>query len=453
MVTPAHIINDALRTLIVGLGATGLSVARYLLEQGVEVAICDSRENPPGLTELHDAYPDVAVFLGAFEDQVFDQADLLVVSPGVPLTTPPIQAARRRGVTILGDIELFVRAAKAPLAVITGSNGKSTVTTMLGEMAKAGGINVAVGGNIGTPALDLLDDAVELYVLELSSFQLETTLSLQAAVATVLNVSADHMDRYESLQSYAAAKAVALQHAGLGVYNLDDPVVMAMSGSDDAWFFTLREPESAKTFGIRVIDGVETLCRGDEAILAIDEMLIPGRHNHSNALAATAMAMALGIDLDAVPRVLRSFRGLPHRTEFVARINDVEWINDSKATNVGACVAALHGLHRDDDSRTVLIAGGDCKDADFDDLRDALDRYVRALVLIGRDAGDIAAIAPEGLQILRAADMDEAVARCAESALPGDRVLLSPACASFDMFRGFEHRGDVFMNSVRRLVQ
>lgn len=440
----------AAKTLIVGLGVTGLSCARFLAGQGVQLAVADSRKEPPGLDALNAEYPDIAVFLGPFDDRLFDTAERLVVSPGVSVATPQIAAARERGIPVIGDIELFVCAADAPVVAITGSNGKSTVTTLLGEMARQNGIRVAVGGNLGTPALDLLDAAVELYVLELSSFQLETTESLQAAVATVLNVSPDHMDRYPDIEAYAATKARVMQGAGVGVYNADDPVVAAMSGSDDAWYFTLGESQNDKMFGVCSIDGQDYLCRGEQPLLAAYELKIPGRHNRANALAALAMGTALGFDLEVMLEVLRSFRGLPHRTEFVAEINGVSWYNDSKGTNVGASVAALQGLDCNDMTRTVLIAGGDCKGADFSQLTPVLAQCARAVVLIGRDAPHIAAVVPASVEKVTARDMDDAVEKAAALALPGDRVLLSPACASFDMFKDYAQRGDRFMQAVRR---
>jgi len=444
--------DQQVRTLVVGLGATGLSVARYLMGQGAKVAITDSREQPPGLQQLQDEYSDVAVFLGGFDEQVFEQADLLVVSPGVPLSTPQIARAQARGVPVIGDIELFVRAARAPVVAITGSNGKSTVTTLVGEMAKAAGRRVAVGGNLGTPALDLLDEAIELYVLELSSFQLETTQSLQAAVACVLNVQADHMDRYPSIEAYAEAKAVVMHGAGLGVFNADDERVMGMQGSDDAWFFTLGQPHGEKTFGVRAIDGDDWLCRGEQVLIAADQLLIPGRHNQANALAALAIGTALGFAVDDMTQVLRTFPGLPHRSEFVAEINGVRWYNDSKATNVGAALAALRGMHKGDGSRAVIVLGGDCKDGEFSELTATLAECARGVVLFGRDAPQIRPVIPASCQVADAADMDEVVARAAEMARPGDHVLFSPACASFDRFRNYIERGEVFRATVRRFL-
>ncbi len=439
------------KTLVVGLGTTGLSCARYLSAQGIPVAVVDSRTTPPGLDRINQELPDIAVFTGGFDARLFEQAERLVVSPGVPVSTPEIAAAMARGVPVLGDIELFAQAATAPVVAITGSNGKSTVTTLLGEMARASGMRVGVGGNLGTPALDLLDPAVELYVLELSSFQLETTHSLAPAVATVLNVSPDHMDRYPSLEAYAAAKARIMRGAGVGVFNADDPIVAAMDGVDDAWFFTLGESQGAKMFGVCPIDGEEYLCRGEHPLMAASGLLIPGLHNRANALAALAMGTALGLDLGAMVAVLQRFRGLAHRTQLVEEIGGVRWYNDSKGTNPGAAGAALLGLDRGDTSRTVLIAGGDAKGAEFSSLTPLLDRCARAVVLIGRDADRVAAAVPAGVPVVRAGDMDDAVTQAARLAQPGDRVLLSPACASFDMFSGYAERGERFAAAVRRL--
>lgn len=447
------------KTLIVGLGRTGLSVARHLVARGGQVAVVDSRPNPPGLDALQRDLPDVALFLGGFDEAAFAHADRLVVSPGVSLDTPVIAAAIARGAEVVGDVELFVRAANAPIAAITGSNGKSTVTTLLGEMARESGRRVAVGGNLGEPALDLLDDAVELYVLELSSFQLDTTHSLRAAAAVVLNLSPDHMDRYPDLDAYANSKQKVLNHAVVGVYNADDPRVVAMRGSNEKWCFTLGEPLAAaedvfgcqRVFGVRQLDDGPWLCRGEQPLMAAAEVRIPGLHNRANALAALAMGSALGLDLAAMCEVLRHFPGLPHRTQFVAELGGVRWYNDSKGTNVGACIAALEGLSQGDATRTVLIAGGDCKGAAFDELVPAVVAHARALVLIGRDAPDIARAVAGQVRVRHAEDMADAVRQAAELSEPGDRVLLSPACASFDMFRDYMHRGEVFMDAVRGL--
>ncbi|MET0013304.1 MAG: UDP-N-acetylmuramoyl-L-alanine--D-glutamate ligase [Sedimenticola sp.] len=441
------------KTLVVGLGKTGLSCARFLATRDVPVAITDSREQPPGLDELRSELPDTALFLGAFETAVFEAADRLVVSPGVPVDQPLIRQAMARGVPVIGDIELFAQAVDAPVAAITGSNGKSSVTTLLGEMADRAERRVKVGGNLGEPALDLLSDEADLYVLELSSFQLETTHTLAPRVAVVLNVSADHMDRYDSMASYADAKARIYNSAEVGVFNLDDPRVMAMRGAESsALFFTLGEPGEG-TFGLRAEGDRLWLCFEQARLVAADELKVPGRHNLANALAALAMGRALDLPMAAMLDALREFKGLPHRTQFVAEHAGVRWYNDSKGTNVGACIAALNGfVSASGDDRTVLIAGGDGKGADFSDLKPVVEETARAVVLMGRDAALIAGAIGDKVPVVFAEDMDEAVARAAELALPGDRVLLSPACASFDMYRSYEHRGEVFMTTVGRLV-
>jgi len=440
------------KTLVVGLGKTGLSCARYLAAQGVPVAITDSRERPPGLDELRSELPDIALFLGEFDAAVFEAAEQLVVSPGVSVDHPLIRAAVERGVPVIGDIELFALVAQAPVAAITGSNGKSTVTTLLGEMARRAGVRCGIGGNLGEPALNLLDEQVGLYVLELSSFQLETTYSLQPGVAVVLNLSPDHMDRYTDFAAYAATKARIYERAGVRVFNLDDPQVMAMRRVEGKeLFFTLGEP-AENTFGLRSDEDGEWLAFAEQKLLRSDELKIPGRHNIANALAALALGRALDLPLPAMLEALRNFRGLAHRTQFVTEHAQVRWYNDSKGTNVGACVAALSGLASGGDERTVLIAGGEAKGADFSELRPVVKKTARAVVLLGRDAALIEQALGGVVPVVHAADMAAAVARAAELALPGDRVLLSPACASFDMYRSYEHRGEVFMDAVGRLL-
>ncbi|MCB1877325.1 MAG: UDP-N-acetylmuramoyl-L-alanine--D-glutamate ligase, partial [Chromatiales bacterium] len=414
------------RTLVVGLGKTGLSCARWLTAQGERVAVIDSREHPPGLDALRAEMPDVAVFLGGFEARAFEQADRLVVSPGVSLQTPPISAALVRGVEVVGDIDLFAAATDRPVVAITGSNGKSTVTTLMGVMAEQAGVNVAVGGNLGTPALDLLaDKSTELFVLELSSFQLETTRRLKPVAAVVLNVSEDHMDRYPDLASYAAAKQGIFNGDGAMVINRDDAVVAAMADSKRRVVgFTLERP-AAGDFGIVEHNGAEWLAQGDRPLMATAELLIPGRHNLANALAALALAEAIDLPMEARLRSLRGFRGLPHRTEWVADIDGVSWYNDSKATNVGAAIAALNGMG----GPLVLIAGGDGKGADFSPMREPVAANCRAVVLIGRDAPILEQALAGSASLVRAKDMADAVDRCSQLARQGDKVLLSPACA------------------------
>lgn len=439
------------RTLVVGLGVTGLSCARFFASRGVDVVVTDSREHPPGLEALQQQYPGVPVYTGEFNKRAFAEAERIIVSPGVPLTQLLIRQAIERGAEVMGDIDLFLELAEAPVVAITGSNGKSTVTTLLGEMAKADDKVVAVGGNLGTPVLDILDSRVELYVLELSSFQLELVHRLKAAAAVVLNISADHMDRYESIDDYADAKAVVYRNASVAVVNLDDALAATLAETGRKIGFTLDMPVESG-YGICGISSEQWLCKGDDMLMPVSELRVAGRHNQANVLAALALGDAVGLKMAAMLEAARGFTGLAHRAQFVAEKDGVRWYNDSKGTNVGACVAALEGLQPNDKSRTVLIAGGDCKGADFTELEDALSRYVRAVVLIGRDAPMIAAVVGEIVPAVRATDMNDAVIKAASMAIAGDRILLSPACASFDMFDNYEQRGEVFMESVRRLV-
>ena len=397
--------------------------------------------------------PDLTLFVGGFDPDVFAAAERLIVSPGVSLREPLIDAAVERGVPVLGDIELFAQAAQAPVAAITGSNGKSSVTTLLGQMARLAGVKTAVGGNLGQTALDLLDDEVELYVLELSSFQLESTSSLRARVATVLNVSADHMDRYDGLADYAATKARIFQGAGVAVINRDDPQVRAMAGvADQDLSFGLDAPETESDVGIVDQDGESWLARGHKPLLPAREVAAKGRHNLANALVALAMGQACGLPEVAMLEAIRTFRGLPHRTALVAHKGGVDWYDDSKGTNPGATLAALDGLIDPVRSeRAVLIAGGDCKGADFAPLVPAVERAARAVVLIGRDAPMIEGVLDGRVRILHAKDMGDAVRQAHDAAQPGDSVLLSPACASFDMFDNYAHRGRVFTAAVEGL--
>lgn len=443
------------KSLIVGLGKTGLSCARYLLAQGEVVTITDTREEPPGLAELRAEMPNVALFLGGFRRSAFHNVDLIVISPGVSPATPEIEAAKARGISVIGDIELFARAIRAQataVAAITGSNGKSTVTTLLGLMAARSGRRVAVGGNLGKPALDLLNQQADLFVLELSSFQLETVTSLQPTVATVLNLTADHMDRYVDLHEYARVKARVLSRAEHTVLNADDRYVSRMQGGKQHWTFTVNEPEGRRQFGLLEYRDGLWLGREDDPFLPVSDLRTPGMHNWANALAALAMGSALGLNREAMIEALRSFSGLAHRTEYIGEVNDVSFINDSKGTNVGACRAALEGLHNASGGLSVLIAGGDSKGADFSGLVPVVAHCARGVVLIGRDADEIKQTLGDVVPTVRASDMKDAVDRAVELAQPGDRILLSPACASFDMYRNYEHRGDVFAEHVRALL-
>ncbi len=444
-VTQASVEQAKLDTLVVGLGQTGLSCARFLAAQGERFAVADSRDIPPGIDELKQELPEVECHCGEFDEVLLQSAKRLLLSPGVAPQQPAIAAAIEAGVEVLGDIELFARHAKAPVVAITGSNGKSTVTTLVGEMAKAAGKEVRVGGNLGTPALALLEgEAPDLYVLELSSFQLEVTTSLNAAAAVVLNISEDHLDRHGSLAHYAAIKQTIYHGDGVVLLNRDDALVMAMQPSG----------RNVVTFGLDSANGYGLLQRGDETFLAKDgeallntaEMKMPGRHNWSNALAALALGEAVGLEMNAMLQVLRDFPGLPHRCQWVAEQEGVNYYEDSKGTNVGATLAALEGLPG---AKVVLIVGGQAKGQEFAPLRPVVEQRARAVVLIGEDAKLIEQSLLRAAPLVMASDMSDAVTKARRLAKPGDSVLLSPACASFDMFRNYIERGEAFVAAVQ----
>ncbi|MDX1512547.1 MAG: UDP-N-acetylmuramoyl-L-alanine--D-glutamate ligase [Gammaproteobacteria bacterium] len=438
-------------TLIVGLGITGISCARHLAGDAASIRVVDSRQTPPALEFLRAEFPHLTPVLGEFDPELFRNASQIVLSPGISPSDSAVRYARDAGVPVIGDIELFARAVDAPVAGITGSNGKSTVTSLLGEIIRCEGWTVRVGGNLGPPALDLLHGGPpDLYVLELSSFQLETTESLRPRVATILNLSRDHMDRHESFDAYVAAKKKVFAGDGAMVLNLDDPLVAAMGEPKrERIGFTLGEPEESE-FGLYRKDGVEWIARGSSPIFPVGELPLAGRHNVANTLAAVAMAEALGVSREAMGRGIRRFRGLPHRCELVAECNGVRWYNDSKGTNVGATVAAIGGLANQ--RNLVLIAGGDGKGADFSPLRSPVEEHVRTLILFGRDAAAIAHSVGDIVPILFVPDLDEAVERAGAVAGPGDAVLLSPACASFDMFKNYEERGQAFRAAVKKVT-
>ncbi len=435
------------RVIVVGLGATGLSAARFLAGLGIQLAVADTREKPPGLVEIRELLPDVAIFLGGFDEVAFDRATHLVVSPGVALETPRIQQAIRSGTPVFGDLDLFACVARAPIIGITGSNGKSTVTTLLGLMAQADSRNVKVGGNLGTPMLDLLDANADLYVLELSSFQLERSELFEATAATVLNISPDHMDRYPSLQAYADAKSRVFKGDGLMVLNADDPMVesMALAGRQQVRF-SVKAGTKAE-YRLADLNGEAWLVRKSKPLLPVSELRIKGRHNVANTLAATALGDAVGLSETAMVKAMREFSGLDHRMQWVADIGGVSYINDSKATNVGACVAALDGLS----NPTVLIAGGDGKGADFSELAEVMAGKVRAVVLMGRDAPHLEQVLSPVVSTVRVGNMAQAVAEARKLAQPGDVVLLAPACASLDQYKDYQERGRIFAEAVRSL--
>lgn len=460
--------------IVVGLGDTGFSAAKWLARQGTHVTVADSRAVPPNLDALKTALPQVELRLGAFSASTFADADLLVVSPGVALATKEVAGAIAGGTPAVGDVELLAQAIAGKgckVIAITGANGKSTVTSMVGAMCTAAGLKTEVAGNIGLPVLDALGnwqdkgELPDVWVLELSSFQLETTSSLTPDSAAVLNVTEDHLDRYDgSMQKYAAAKARIFAGHGVQVLNREDAWCrdMALAGRDVVWF-GIDAPSAAGEYGLVAVDDDFSLRCGEKDLMRASELPLAGLHNAANALAALALCRAIGLEYAPLVAALKAFKGLPHRVEFVAEVNGVRYYDDSKGTNVGATEAALKGMTRP----VILIAGGDGKGQDFGPLKVACERICRAVILIGRDAPQIAevlneatsAFLPEGdeeenfLPVLQVPTLEMAVMMAANFAEPGDVVLLSPACASWDMFRNYAHRAQVFIDSVKALPQ
>jgi UDP-N-acetylmuramoylalanine--D-glutamate ligase len=435
--------------VVAGLGNTGRSVIRYLAARGWRIAGTDSRAAPPGIEALRAQFPGIDFVTGGLHAPLLEGADMVVASPGLPQQDAFFEAARARGIQIVGDIELFARSGAGPVAGVTGTNGKSTVTSLLAHMASRAGRKARAGGNLAPPALDLLaGEGASLYVLELSSYQLETTHSLHLATATVLNVTPDHLDRYADIDAYAAAKARIFDHCDTAVLNLDDARVAAMARAGQRTLSFSLDARSGADFVLDTADGRDWLCRGRERLLAMDELRLVGRHNAANALAALAMGEALGLAREPMLAALRDFPGLPHRAAFVAEVGGVRYVNDSKGTNVGATLAAVTGFT----GPLLLIAGGDGKNQDFTPLAAALAGKVRRVLTIGRDAALIEAALEGVCPVERCATLEEAVVAASRAAQPGDTVLLSPACASLDMFRDYAHRGEVFAEAVRRLA-
>lgn len=437
--------------VVVGLGMTGLSCARYLSAKKLPFSVVDSRLNPPGLDEFKAEFPDVSLVLGEISDEALQGANELVVSPGVALQEPAIARAMAKGMSVCGDVDLFVREANAPIIAITGSNGKSTVTALVGEMAKEAGRNVAVGGNIGVPVLELLkEQQVDLYVIELSSFQLERCQMINAEVATVLNLSADHMDRYPDMLAYHQAKHRIFTGCKQVVVNRGDTLSKPMVAEGvTALTFGLNRPDF-KGFGVVEAQGEEHLAFEFDPLMPLSELKIVGRHNVENALAALALGHSVSLPMDAMIRALKNFHGLQHRCQFVAEIDGIKFYDDSKGTNVGAAIASIVGLS-DSVEKIVLIAGGQSKGADFKTLGPVIKQYARAAVLIGEAANAIEQAVGSSVVVKHANTMQEAVSQSASLAQSGDAVLLSPACSSFDMFESFEHRGEVFKQCVHAL--
>jgi len=445
------------RMLVLGLGDTGLAVARWGLRLGARVRVADTRQAPPRAADLKSA----ELVAGAFDARLLEGVDLLCISPGLALSEPLVQEALARGIPVAGEIELFawyLRGGGNPgrVVAVTGTNGKTTVSALTGHLLRAAGIDCEVAGNIGPAALEALMRRLDaanppaVWVLELSSYQLETTWSLAPDAAAMLNLSEDHLDRYADLDEYGAAKARVFQGEGVQVLNRDDPrsAALALPGRR-CISFGLDAPPGPHDFGVLARDGCKWLAQGENLLIEAEALPIYGWHNAANSLAAASLASAVGAGRESIAEGLRTFRGLPHRLERVALLGGVSWYDDSKGTNVGATIAALRGLQ----GRVVLIAGGDGKGQDFAPLAAPVAERARRVLLIGRDAPLIArALEPSGVPIELCQSLEQAVEQASACARPGEAVLLSPACASFDMFRDYRHRGEVFSAAVRRLA-
>lgn len=446
-----QIING--RAVVVGLGKTGIACARFFKNIGVEVSITDSRNNPPELEQFKNEFPDSDIALGGFDTEMLLGANVIAISPGVSLREPELMKAAMSGIRIWGEIEIFARFANARVIAITGSNGKSTVTTLVAKILEKAGMKVAVGGNLGTPAVSLITKEVpDFYVIEVSSFQLESTFSLCPASAVILNVSEDHMDRYSSIEEYTAAKKRVIRGYGDVIVNIDDAVTKNLVDSIEptrkTYTYTLNEPQK-NGFGIAKNNGEDWICFEEKPVMPVSEIKIPGLHNQSNALAAMALTYAVDIEFEPMVAALKEFDGLDHRTQWVAESNGVEWYNDSKATNVGATLAAVNGMGEN----LMLIMGGDGKGSDFTPLAKGLNGRVKLTVLIGRDAELIEKAIGDATTVKHAGTMKEAVQIAHQEAISGDRVLLSPACASWDMFNGYAERGEEFIKQVKNVIE
>lgn len=440
--------------LIAGLGMTGYSIACYLRRRNLPFVVFDTRQEVAGLADFNSEFPGVDVFLSEFPPSLYPQLTAVIASPGVALDEPFLQEIYRLNIPVYGDIECLAQEIKVPVIAITGTNGKSTVTTLVGEMAQAAGLSVAVAGNIGRSVLDVLDDGqhYDLWVLELSSFQLDLTHSLKPLVATILNISPDHLDRHHSMAAYCEAKQRVYRQAKHLIYNREDKATVP-SGQvlvEQQSSYGLDKPAAAQ-WGIEEISGSTYLCHGAERLLSVDDLRIKGKHNWQNALAAAALASAAGIDHQSILAVLQTFTGLPHRCQWVRTLDNVDWINDSKGTNIGATISAIAGIGGSMKGKIVLIAGGLGKGADFTELRESVVAYARSLVLIGKDADKVEEALTGLLPIYKATSLEEAIALARSEAKSGDVVLLSPACASQDMFRDFNHRGECFTTWVEQL--
>lgn len=444
----ANLVEQYSSATVIGLGVTGYSVARYLLSRGFHVTVMDSRALPPLASEFKREFPKVETIFGAFDPEAVIADDLIVASPGVSLKEPLLREAKRNGAHIVGDIELFLQENTQPVIAVTGSNGKSTVVTLVGEMCQDNGLTTLVAGNIGKPALDALTDGrqYDIAVLELSSFQLETTYQVPAQSAAILNISADHMDRYDSMGDYVLAKARILRGAQRAILPSHDEWLQQITNANKVTNFELEQPANDADFGMVRKSNGRWLTKGDNKLMRVRDIPLIGLHNVKNVLSAFALVDFLNLPLEGLVETVKKFKGLAHRMQTVVKNRGVLWVNDSKATNIGATSTALSSL----EESVIWIAGGQGKGADFNELRHSVSGNVKQLILIGEDAGKIEKALNGLLPITCSRDLAAAVDVAADAAVRGDVVLFSPACASFDMYQNFERRGEAFIECVER---
>jgi len=446
----SQLIASSKTKMIIGMGATGFSVARHLSQLGQHFVMLDTRQEPPLLDKFIAEFPDTTLLLGELSVNSLNNADEIILSPGLSRQIPAIQVAIESNIPVISDIELFARSARAPIIAITGSNGKSTVTTLLGEMFVAAGHPVGIGGNLGTPALDLLDEKVKFYILELSSFQLESITNLSAEAATVLNISPDHMDRYKTLLDYHQSKHRIFNGARQVIINRDDKLSAPLVGEGvKSSSFGLNRPD-LNCFGLLTAeDGEIWLAYEFEKLIPQKQLGIKGSHNTSNVLAALALGKAVNLPFQSMLKVLQKFNGLPHRYQVVKILHGVTYINDSKATNLGATLAAINASPVS--NNIVLLVGGQSKGQNFSTLADSIAATVKKVVLIGEAASEIDTAIDGKIDTIYAISIKGAVVSSQKIAKSGDIVLLSPGCASFDMFSNFGERGDKFISAVEDL--
>jgi UDP-N-acetylmuramoylalanine--D-glutamate ligase len=442
------------KILIVGIGVTGFSLARYWSYKRQPFVMYDTRQNPPQLQEFQHSFPDIATYCEDYPASLLSQVSKIFTSPGVAQDCKLLQEARDLGITVENDLDCLAEEIQhTPLIAITGSNGKSTVTTWVGEIAKAAGLRVAVGGNLGTPVLDLWLEKpdYDLWVLELSSFQLANMQHLNIQIGTILNVSPDHLDMHGSMENYIAAKQCIYKFAKYGVFNREDTATIPQYPLGTQVSFGLSAGLSSNDWGITVHDGLSYLVKGEDIWLGASQLKLKGQHNWLNALATAALCDGIGISKSIIIQGLKDFSGLHHRTEWVAEIGQVTFINDSKGTNMGASIAAIEGIGATISGKIILIAGGLSKGADLSPMRTCLNQYVKHVVLIGQDAELLERYWQGAVPLSHESSLIEAVNLAYRLAEPGDLVLLSPACASFDMFNGYEHRGQQFVKIVKEM--